>query len=110
MSEPLEIEIREQADGTWRFRVEAGGRTLATGHDVASHDLAERQVEWLRQHGGHEHSFVRAESPDGRFFFNVLGDNRHVLATSERFAGAEERDAAIEDLKALAAGAPVTVG
>ncbi|HEX2163888.1 MAG TPA: DUF1508 domain-containing protein [Thermoanaerobaculia bacterium] len=110
MSERLEISILEQSDGTWRLRVTADGRTLATGAEVASRDLAERQAAALREHAGHDGSFVRAESPDGRFFFNLLGDNRHVLATSERFASAAERDAAIADLERLAATAPVAAG
>lgn len=108
MSEQLEFTVFPELDGTWRFRVVADGRVLATGNEVASRQIAERQVEAARDHAGREQSFVREEAADGRFFFNLLGENRQVLATSERFASADERDEAIDDLLRLGAEAPVS--
>lgn len=108
MSEQLEFTVFPELDGTWRFRVVADGRVLATGNEVASKQIAERQVEVARDRAGREQSFVREEAADGRFFFNLLGENRQVLATSERFASAEERDEAIDDLLRLGAEAPVS--
>jgi uncharacterized protein YegP (UPF0339 family) len=80
------FEIYTTRAGKFRFKLCAvNGQTILTSQSYSSKASAKKGIASVMKNAADEDRFVRAESKDGQFYFNLTAANKQIVGTSERY-------------------------
>ena len=88
--------------------INAEGKTIVKSENYAQKPGAKNGIESVRKNCQDDARYELKESTNGKPFFNIKSTNGQIVGTSALFATAEERAAAIAELKADSPEAEVT--
>lgn len=102
------FEIYSDKSGQFRFRLKAdNGEKLLGSEGYRDKASARNGVASVKENAPHDERYERANSSDGKFYFNLKAANHEIIGTSETYETAGNRDEGIEDVKRVSPGAQV---
>ncbi len=104
----MKFEIYRDKGGKYRFRLKAGnGQNILASEAYESKAGAKNGVSSVMKNAPLDARYVKKESANGKFYFNLRAGNNQVIGTSEMYETAKSRDNGIEAVKKANASTPV---
>ncbi len=96
----MKFEIYKDKAGKYRFRLKAGnGQNILASEAYESKAGAKNGVKSVMNNASNDARYVKKESTNGKFYFNLRAGNNQVIGTSEMYDSASGRDNGIEAVK-----------
>lgn len=96
----MKFEIYKDKAGKYRFRLKAGnGQNILASEAYESKAGAKNGVKSVMNNASNDARYVKKESANGKFYFNLRAGNNQVIGTSEMYDSASGRDNGIEAVK-----------
>ncbi len=93
-------------DGQYYFNLKAGnGEIILSSEGYTTTAARDNGIESVRKNSADDARYAKAESSDGRFYFNLKAGNGQVIGKSQLYKSESGRDGGIESVKANAATA-----
>ena len=100
--------VKTDAQGKYRFNLTAkNGQVILSSQGYASKSGCENGIESVKKNSADDGRFERAESKNGKWYFNLKAGNGEIIGTSEMYESAAGRDNGIESVKTNAPAAGV---
>lgn len=93
-----------------RFRIDVeneAGETIFTSQYREQKPMCFNEITWMRAVGAKRANYLLGESQRGKFMYQLVANDGHLLGQSPDFETEEEREAGIEALMAVAKDAEV---
>ena len=95
-------------DGQYYFRLQAAnGEPILQSEGYKARTGAENGIESVKENAPKDERYVRKQSTDGQFYFNLRAANHEVIGVSEMYTTPAARDNGIAAVKDDAPGAPI---
>lgn len=96
----MKFEIYKDKGGKFRFRLKAGnGQIVLASEAYESKAGCKNGVKAVMKNAPLDARYVKKESTNGKFYFNLRAGNNQVIGTSEMYESASSRDNGIESVK-----------
>ena len=100
--------IRLGNKGQFYFSLKANnGQKILTSEGYNSKSACTNGIDAVKNNAKDETKYDRKESSNGKYYFNLLAINGHIVGTSEMYETTTSRDSGIESVKSNAPGAIV---
>ncbi len=102
------FEIYKDKAGEFRFRLKSSdGKNLLGSEGYKKKASCANGIESVKKNSGDDAKYERKESKSGKFSFNLKAVNAQVIAVSQSFGSADERNTCIATVKNDAPSATV---
>lgn len=92
--------LKSTAKQPFRFNLHAANReVILRSENYAAKAGALNGIESVRENAPIDARYVRKQSTDGQYYFNLTARNGQVIGTSERYTTERSRDNGIEAVK-----------
>lgn len=96
------------SDGQFYFRlVAANNENILRSEGYTSCDSCDGGITSVRQNAPYDARYERSSTPGGLWFFNLRGNNGHVVGTSQMYPNSHSMEAGISAVKREAPAAQV---
>jgi uncharacterized protein YegP (UPF0339 family) len=83
------------------------GQKILSSEGYNSKSACTNGIDSVKNNAKDENKYERKESSNGKYYFNLIASNGHIIGTSELYDTTTGRDAGIESVKSNAPGAGV---
>ena len=102
------FEIFKDKEGKFRFRLKSGnGQTIIASQGYTRKSSCLQGIASVKNNSQDNTNFERLRSNDGRPYFNLIAQNKLVIATSQMYSGSKAMEQGINSVKKNAPDAKV---
>ncbi len=95
-------------DNQYYFRLQAAnGEPILQSEGYKTKAGADNGIESVKENATKEERYVREQSKDGQYYFNLRAANHEIIGVSEMYTTTAARDNGIAAVKDDAPGAPI---
>ena len=102
------FQIFKGKNGEYYFNLKSSnGQVILKSEGYESKGGCKNGIASVKENAPDDSRYIREESKDGQYYFNLLAGNGEIIGTSETYSTAGNRDEGIEAVKKAAPDAPI---